>query len=131
VNDLIRECLIRTNQITESDHRNRPGQRVDNINPPDLQVTISATDNALDVIREKVERTILDGKIFMFISRHSNAEATVPSRGGYSPLLIVPGLEPVPTVVLYVLIYLKRNKQFEERKKKKKKYSEHSRKIAI
>jgi muramidase (phage lysozyme) len=44
--------------------------------------TIFATDNALDVTREKVERIILVGKIFMFISRHSNAEVTVPSRGG-------------------------------------------------
>jgi hypothetical protein len=46
--------------------------------------TIFATDNALDVTREKVELIILVGKIFifMFISRHSNAEVTVPSRGG-------------------------------------------------
>ncbi len=54
---------------------------------------IFATDNVLDAIREEVEQIILDGRIFMFTSRHSNAEATIPSRGGMVSF-IVPGSNP-------------------------------------
>ncbi len=76
--------------------------------------TIFATDNALDVIREKVERIILVGKIFMLIRM---PRLPYPAGGVRFPSHS-PRLEPVPTGVLYVLFYIKRNKHIEERENK-------------
>jgi hypothetical protein len=79
-------------------------------------ITIFATDSVLDVIREKVEQIILDGKIFMLtvLAGIQTPRLPYPAGGVRSPYHS-PRLEPVPTGGIYVLIYAKRNKHIEER----------------
>jgi hypothetical protein len=54
-----------------------------------------------DIIKAGSSQKIKEFPLFNYL-RHSNAEATAPSRGG-AIVFIVPGFEPVPTGVYVVL----------------------------